>query len=47
MILNLLDNIARYLDELGLLTYDPTVTGGDTFIETLLPAPAEAVGLWL
>ncbi|MFJ8334575.1 minor capsid protein [Streptomyces sp. NPDC094437] len=47
MILDLLDGVARYLDELDLLTYDPTGTAGDTFIETLPPEPAEAVGLWL
>jgi hypothetical protein len=44
---DLLDGIARYLDKLGLLTYDPTGTAGDTFIETLPPKPVEAVGLWL
>ncbi|CAL9296823.1 minor capsid protein [Streptomyces sp. SudanB25_2051] len=44
---DLLDGVARYLDELGLLTYDATGTSGDTFIETLPPEPAEAVGLWL
>ncbi|MFI5686786.1 minor capsid protein [Streptomyces sp. NPDC051636] len=44
---DLLDGVARYLDELGLLAYDPAGTGGDTFIETLPPEPAEAVGLWL
>lgn len=47
MILNLLDGVALYLAGLDLLTYDPTGTAGDTFIETLPPAPAEAVGLWL
>ncbi|MEU2393973.1 minor capsid protein [Streptomyces sp. NPDC007369] len=44
---DLLDGIARYLDEQGLLVYDPTGTTGDTFIETMPPEPAEAVGLWL
>ncbi|MEU2179719.1 minor capsid protein [Streptomyces thermolilacinus] len=47
MTLDLLDGVARYLDELGLLTYDPAGVAGDTFIETLPPEPAEAVGLWL
>ncbi|BDM74944.1 hypothetical protein HEK616_84310 (plasmid) [Streptomyces nigrescens] len=47
MSLDPLDGLARYLDDLGLLVYDPTGTAGDTFIETLPPEPAEAVGLWL
>ena len=47
MSLDPLDGLARHLDDLNLLTYDPTGTTGttgDTFIETL---PPEAVGLWL
>ncbi|MFD8546794.1 minor capsid protein [Streptomyces sp. NPDC059649] len=47
MAADLLDALARYLDEQSLLTYDPDGTAGDTFIETLPPEPAEAVGLWL
>ncbi|SOB83137.1 minor capsid protein [Streptomyces sp. 1331.2] len=44
---DLLDGIARYLQAAGLLTYDPTGTTGDTFIETLPPAPDRAVQLSL
>ncbi|MET9429802.1 minor capsid protein [Streptomyces sp. NPDC003036] len=47
MAADLLNAVARYLDEQGLLVYDPTGTSGDCFIETLPPEPAEAVGLWL
>ncbi|MEL3944498.1 minor capsid protein [Streptomyces sp. LNU-CPARS28] len=47
MAADLLDALARYLDEQGLLTYNPSGTSGDTFVETLPPAPDEAVGLWL
>ncbi|MFJ6748272.1 minor capsid protein [Streptomyces sp. NPDC091266] len=42
-----LDALARHLHALGLLTYDPTGICGDTFIETLPPAPDEAVCLSL
>ncbi|MEU5302219.1 minor capsid protein [Streptomyces noursei] len=42
-----LDALACYLDERGLLTYDATGICGDTFIETLPPAPDEAVCLSL
>ncbi|MGW3711347.1 minor capsid protein [Streptomyces albogriseolus] len=41
------DGIARYLDTLGLLDYDPTGTAGDTFVGTMPPAPGEAVALTL
>ncbi|MEU6232699.1 minor capsid protein [Kitasatospora sp. NPDC047058] len=43
----LLDSLARYLQAAGLLTYDPTGTRGDTFIEVLPPAPDGAVQLSL
>ncbi|MEV0115539.1 minor capsid protein [Streptomyces sp. NPDC050844] len=42
-----LDALARHLAERGLLTYDPTGICGDTFIETMPPAPDEAVSLSL
>lgn len=42
-----LDPLARYLHGLGLLVYDPYGTCGDTFIETMPPAPDEAVALTL
>ncbi|MCX5446005.1 minor capsid protein [Streptomyces nigrescens] len=45
--LDYLDALARYLDERSLLTYDPTGVCGDTFVETLPPAPDEAVCLSL
>lgn len=44
---DLLDGLARYLDAAGLLTYDPDGVEGDTFIETMPPAPDEAVALAL
>ncbi|UIX33545.1 minor capsid protein [Streptomyces sp. GQFP] len=44
---DLLDGLARYLDGLGLLDYDPTGTTGDTFIETMPPGPDKAVSLAL
>ncbi|MFM9368138.1 minor capsid protein [Streptomyces sp. Da 82-17] len=45
--LDYLDALARYLDERGLLAYDPRGTCGDTFIEAMPPAPDEAVCLSL
>lgn len=44
---DLLDGLARYLDGLGLLDYDPTGNSGDTFIETMPPGPDKAVSLAL
>lgn len=44
---DLADGLARYLAGLGLLDYDPTGLTGDTFIETMPPAPGEAVALTL
>lgn len=41
------DGIARYLDTLGLLDYDPTGTTGDAFVATMPPAPDQAVSLTL
>jgi hypothetical protein len=42
---DLLDGIARHLDGLGLLSYDPDGITGDTFIETMPSRPDEAVRL--
>lgn len=42
---DLLDGIARYLQERGLVTYDPTGVSGDCFIETMPSSPDEAVAL--
>ncbi|WP_329422975.1 minor capsid protein [Streptomyces sp. NBC_01268] len=44
---DLLDGIARYLAAEGLLTYDPAGVTGDTFVETMPPAPDRAVSLAL
>lgn len=44
---DLTDGIARYLDSLGLLTYDPTGVSGDTFVGTMPATPARAVSLTL
>ncbi|MYV48219.1 minor capsid protein [Streptomyces sp. SID2888] len=44
---DVVDGIARYLDGLGLLDYDPDGTGGDVFIGTMPPAPDQAVSLTL
>lgn len=44
---DLLDGIARYLHGRGLLTYDPAGLAGDTFVETMPPAPDQAVALAL
>lgn len=44
---DVLDGLARYLDGLGLLDYDQTGTTGDTFIETMPPAPDQTVSLTL
>ncbi|MFM9613914.1 minor capsid protein [Streptomyces niveiscabiei] len=47
MAADLLDGLARYLDRLDLVTYDPTGTSGDLFIEAMPPAPDAAVSLTL
>ncbi|GHJ27000.1 hypothetical protein TPA0910_14330 [Streptomyces hygroscopicus subsp. sporocinereus] len=44
---DLLDGLARHLDGLGLVTYDPTGRTGDLFVETMPPAPDAAVSLTL
>ncbi|MFF8095686.1 minor capsid protein [Streptomyces sp. NPDC016675] len=44
---DLTDGIARYLDALDLLTYDPTGTSGDTFVGTMPAKPDRAVSLTL
>ncbi|MGW2130457.1 minor capsid protein [Streptomyces coelicoflavus] len=41
------DGIARYLDALDLITYDPTGTSGDTFVGTMPATPDRAVSLTL
>ncbi|MFE1773759.1 minor capsid protein [Streptomyces sp. NPDC059008] len=41
------DALARYLHELGLLTYDPHGVFGDCFVESMPPAPDQAVCLSL
>ncbi|MGW8374264.1 minor capsid protein [Streptomyces sp. ODS28] len=45
--LDYLDALARYLHKHELLTYDPTGIAGDCFIETMPPAPDQAVSLSL
>jgi dienelactone hydrolase len=42
---DLLDGLARHLEGLGLLEYDPDGIGGDTFIETMPSRPDSAVVL--
>lgn len=42
---DLLDGIARHLDGLNLLSYDPDGVTGDTFIETTPSSPDEAITL--
>jgi hypothetical protein len=42
---DLLDGLARHLQELGLVDYETAGTGGDLFLETMPPAPDEAVAL--
>jgi hypothetical protein len=44
---DLTDGIARYLDSINLLTYDPTGTSGDTFVGTMPAKPDRAVSLTL
>lgn len=44
---DLLDGLARYLNERGLVTYDPTAATGDCFVERLPDSPDEAVVLTL
>ncbi|MET9954210.1 minor capsid protein [Streptomyces sp. NPDC006339] len=41
----LLDGLARYLEERGLVTYDESGVTGDCFIETMPSGPDEAVAL--
>jgi hypothetical protein len=41
------DGVARYLDSLGLLDYDPTGKTGDTFVERMPATPDAAVCLSL
>ncbi len=42
---DLLDGMARYLESLSLVTYDPAGVLGDCFIDTMPPAPDSAVTL--
>lgn len=42
---DLLDGLARYLQERGLVTYDPSGVSGDCFIEIMPSSPDEAVAL--
>lgn len=42
---DLLDGLARYLAERGLVVYDPSGAGGDCFIELMPSTPDEAVTL--
>lgn len=42
---DLLDGIARHLQGLGLVDYDPTGVGGDCFIESMPSTPGVAVVL--
>lgn len=42
---DLLDGLARYLAERGVVTYDPTGVSGDCFIELMPSSPDEAVAL--
>ncbi|MEU2759391.1 minor capsid protein [Streptomyces sp. NPDC007094] len=44
---DLLDSLARYLDALGLVDYDPTGRSGDLFVEAMPPKPDLAVSLAL
>ncbi|MFE1839229.1 MULTISPECIES: minor capsid protein [Streptomyces] len=44
---DLLDGLARFLDGLGLVEYDPTGRTGDLFVEAMPPAPDQAVALAL
>ncbi|MFF9704094.1 minor capsid protein [Streptomyces griseofuscus] len=44
---DLLDGLARFLDSLGLVDYDPTGRSGDLFVEAMPPAPDAAVSLAL
>ncbi|RZD85282.1 minor capsid protein [Streptomyces albidoflavus] len=44
---DLLDGLARYLHGLGLVTYDPDGLTGDLYVETMPPAPDQAVALAL
>ncbi|MEU0675082.1 minor capsid protein [Streptomyces sp. NPDC006172] len=44
---DLLDGLARFLDGLGLVEYDPTGRTGDLFVEAMPPAPDAAVSLAL
>ncbi|MFD5266755.1 minor capsid protein [Streptomyces sp. NPDC058335] len=42
---DLLDGLARHLQDKGLVTYRPASPDGDLFLETMPPAPDEAVAL--
>lgn len=42
---DLLDGIARHLDALSLVTYDPEGTGGDTFLDDMPSEPNSAVAI--
>ncbi|MEU7962365.1 minor capsid protein [Streptomyces sp. NPDC049097] len=42
---DLLDGLARHLDALGLVSYRPSSTDGDCFLESMPPTPDEAVVL--
>ncbi|MFI2037607.1 minor capsid protein [Streptomyces bottropensis] len=42
-----LDGVAQLLAARDLVTYDPTGTTGDLFVEVMPPAPDAAVALWL
>jgi hypothetical protein len=42
---DLLDGFARYLQDQGLVTYDPDGVLGDCFIDTMPPTPDSAVAL--
>src|SRR5690606_32639576 len=41
----MLEGIARYLDDKGIVTFDPTGVAGDIFMETMSPQPCDAVAL--
>src|SRR5690606_14930014 len=41
----MLEGIARYLDDKGIVTFDPNGISGDIFMETMPPQPRDAVAL--
>ncbi|MFF4706674.1 minor capsid protein [Streptomyces sp. NPDC001297] len=47
MAADLLDGLARFLDGLALVKYDPTGRTGDLFVEAMPPTPDAAVSLAL